>query len=157
MAILHAQQDERCNVLTAVPTVFIAMLNHPEFARFEVSRLRKGMIGGAPCSGVLREQLADNHLGLLASAEHGQGSCKRDGCKCPVRCAGERFPRPARSLVISSQHHAGIGEAGIQNEALGIDGVQPGASAKVNHRPLGVASVKPRPTAQLQGSCAGSD
>ncbi|HEY1935051.1 MAG TPA: AMP-binding protein [Acetobacteraceae bacterium] len=49
LALLHALHDERCNALGGVPTVFIGMLNHPEFHRFDVSRLRKGLIGGAPC------------------------------------------------------------------------------------------------------------
>jgi fatty-acyl-CoA synthase len=49
LAMLQALQDERCTVLGAVPTMFIGMLNHPEFARFDVTRLRKGFIGGAPC------------------------------------------------------------------------------------------------------------
>jgi fatty-acyl-CoA synthase len=49
LAMLHALADERCTMMTAVPSVFIAMLNHPDFAQFDVIGLRKGMIGGAPC------------------------------------------------------------------------------------------------------------
>jgi fatty-acyl-CoA synthase len=49
VAMLRALHNERCTVLGAVPTMFIAMLNHPELARYDVSRLRKGWIGGAPC------------------------------------------------------------------------------------------------------------
>jgi fatty-acyl-CoA synthase len=59
LGMLHALQDERCTVLGAVPTVFIAMLNHPEFARFDVSRLRKGWIGGAPCPVEIMRRLID--------------------------------------------------------------------------------------------------
>ncbi len=59
LATLHALQDERCTVLTAVPTVFIALLNHPEIARFDISRLRKGMIGGAPCPVEIMRSLID--------------------------------------------------------------------------------------------------
>ena len=63
MTLLHALADERCNVLGGVPTVFIGMLNHPEFARFDVSRLRKGLIGGAPCPVEIMRRLIDD-LGM---------------------------------------------------------------------------------------------
>jgi fatty-acyl-CoA synthase len=48
-AMLNALDNERCTALGAVPTMFIAMLNHSAFHRFDLSRLRKGYIGGSPC------------------------------------------------------------------------------------------------------------
>ncbi len=41
-------QAERCTGLHGVPTMFIAVLDHPEFARFDLSRLRTGIMAGAP-------------------------------------------------------------------------------------------------------------
>ena len=58
-AMLEALQEEQCSVLGAVPTVFIAMLNHPGFSRFDLSRLRKGFIGGAPCPIEVMRRLID--------------------------------------------------------------------------------------------------
>jgi fatty-acyl-CoA synthase len=46
---LAAVQAERCTVLYGVPTMFIAELSHPEFARFDLSSLRTGIMAGAPC------------------------------------------------------------------------------------------------------------
>jgi fatty-acyl-CoA synthase len=63
LAMLRALQDERCTVLGAVPTVFIGMLNHPEFSRFDLSRLRKSWIGGAPCPIEIMRRLVDD-LGM---------------------------------------------------------------------------------------------
>ena len=63
LATLQALQDERCSVLSAVPTMFIAMLNHAEFPRFDVSRLQKGLIGGAPCPIEVMRRLIDD-LGM---------------------------------------------------------------------------------------------
>ena len=40
---------ERCTALHGVPTMFIAMLDHPEFARHDLSTLRTGIMAGAPC------------------------------------------------------------------------------------------------------------
>jgi len=49
LATLEAIQAEKATVICGVPTMFIAELQHPEFARFDLSTLRKAMIGGAPC------------------------------------------------------------------------------------------------------------
>ncbi|MDR1600265.1 MAG: AMP-binding protein [Oscillospiraceae bacterium] len=40
---------ERCTAVHGVPTMFIAMLEHPEFGRFDFSRLRTGIMAGSPC------------------------------------------------------------------------------------------------------------
>ncbi len=46
---LETVEAERCDVLYGVPTMFIAQLNHPEFSRFNLSSLRRGIMAGAPC------------------------------------------------------------------------------------------------------------
>ena len=46
---LKTAQDERCTALYGVPTMFIAQLDHPEFARLDLSSLRTGIMAGAPC------------------------------------------------------------------------------------------------------------
>ncbi len=48
-AALEAVQAERCTALYGVPTMFIAELDHPRFAEFELSSLRTGIMAGAPC------------------------------------------------------------------------------------------------------------
>ncbi len=48
-ATLAAVQDERCTGLYGVPTMFIAMQNHPDFASFDLSSLRTGIMAGSPC------------------------------------------------------------------------------------------------------------
>jgi fatty-acyl-CoA synthase len=49
LAVLEAVQAERCTALYGVPTMFIAELNHPQFARFDLSSLRTGIMAGSPC------------------------------------------------------------------------------------------------------------
>jgi fatty-acyl-CoA synthase len=49
LAVLEAAQAERATALYGVPTMFIAALNHPDFARFDLSSLRTGIMAGAPC------------------------------------------------------------------------------------------------------------
>lgn len=46
---LAAIAAERCNAVHGVPTMFQAMLDHPDFARFDLSSLRTGIMAGAPC------------------------------------------------------------------------------------------------------------
>jgi fatty-acyl-CoA synthase len=42
-------QAERCTGLHGVPTMFIAVLDHPDFASFDLSTLRTGIMAGSPC------------------------------------------------------------------------------------------------------------
>jgi fatty-acyl-CoA synthase len=46
---LRALQAQRCTVLHGVPTMFMAMLDHPRFSEFELAALRTGIMAGAPC------------------------------------------------------------------------------------------------------------
>jgi fatty-acyl-CoA synthase len=48
-ATLAAVSEERCTALHGVPTMFIAELGHPEFASFDLSSLRTGIMAGSPC------------------------------------------------------------------------------------------------------------
>ena len=49
VATLQAVQDEHCTSLYGVPTMFIAELEHPEFAEFDLTSLRTGIMAGSPC------------------------------------------------------------------------------------------------------------
>jgi fatty-acyl-CoA synthase len=43
--VLHAVHTERCTGLHSVPTMFIAMLNHPNFSAIDFANLRTGIMG----------------------------------------------------------------------------------------------------------------
>jgi fatty-acyl-CoA synthase len=47
--VLEAVALERCTTLHGVPTMFVAELEHEDFAKFDISCLRKGIMAGAPC------------------------------------------------------------------------------------------------------------
>jgi len=49
LATLETVQAEKCTALYGVPTMFIAQLDHPDFARFDLGTLRTGIMAGAPC------------------------------------------------------------------------------------------------------------
>ncbi|MBF0480997.1 MAG: AMP-binding protein [Desulfovibrionaceae bacterium] len=42
-------EEERCTALYGVPTMFIAMLEHKLFSKFDFSSLRTGIMAGSPC------------------------------------------------------------------------------------------------------------
>jgi fatty-acyl-CoA synthase len=66
---LEAIEAERCDVLYGVPTMFIAQLNHPEFSRFDLSSLRRGIMAGAPCPiEVMKEVASTMHMSEITIA-----------------------------------------------------------------------------------------
>jgi len=48
-ATLAACAQERCTSLYGVPTMFIAQLDHPDFASYDLGSLRTGIMAGSPC------------------------------------------------------------------------------------------------------------
>lgn len=62
-AVLNAVEGERCTALYGVPTMFIAILDHPTFKTRDLSSLRTGVMAGAPCpEAVMRKVISDMHM-----------------------------------------------------------------------------------------------
>ncbi|KOV66990.1 AMP-binding protein [Streptomyces sp. MMG1121] len=62
-ATLEAVQRERCTSLYGVPTMFIAELNLPDFASYDLSSLRTGIMAGSPCPvEVMKRVVAEMHM-----------------------------------------------------------------------------------------------
>jgi fatty-acyl-CoA synthase len=49
LLVMASVDKERCTALYGVPTMFIAVLDHPLFDRFDYSSLRTGIMAGSPC------------------------------------------------------------------------------------------------------------
>jgi fatty-acyl-CoA synthase len=58
-ATLEAVAAERCTSLYGVPTMFIAQLDHPDFARYDTSSLRTGVMAGSPCPVEVMKQVIE--------------------------------------------------------------------------------------------------
>ncbi|ONI71477.1 AMP-binding protein [Kribbella sp. ALI-6-A] len=66
-ATLRAVQDERCTGLYGVPTMFIAELGLPDFADYDLTSLRTGVMAGSPCPiEVMKRCVADMHMAEVA-------------------------------------------------------------------------------------------
>ena len=62
-AVLAAVQSERCTSLYGVPTMFIAEMEHPNFAKTDFSSLRTGIMAGSPCPlEVMRRVQKEMHM-----------------------------------------------------------------------------------------------
>jgi len=62
-AALAAVQAERCTSLYGVPTMFIAELALPDFASYDLSTLRTGIMAGSPCPvEVMKRVVSEMHM-----------------------------------------------------------------------------------------------
>jgi fatty-acyl-CoA synthase len=61
--------EERCTAVYGVPTMFIAMQGHPDYASFDLSSLRTGIMAGSPCPvEVMKRCVSDMHMEEVAIA-----------------------------------------------------------------------------------------
>ena len=66
---LAAVQAERCTGLYGVPTMFISMLGHPDFANFDLTSLRTGIMAGSVCPvEIMKRCVAEMNMTELAIA-----------------------------------------------------------------------------------------
>ncbi len=69
LTVLQTVQDEKCTGLHGVPTMFIAELDHPRFAEFDLSTLRTGIMAGSPCPiAVMQRVVSDMNLSQITIA-----------------------------------------------------------------------------------------
>lgn len=59
LAVLDAIQTEKCTAVHGVPTMFIFMLDHPDFAKYDVSTLRTGIMAGSTCPVEVMRRVTD--------------------------------------------------------------------------------------------------
>nr|WP_241728427.1 AMP-binding protein [Nocardioides zeae] len=66
---LEAVAYERCTALYGVPTMFIAMQNHPDFTSHDLSSLRTGVMAGSVCPiEVMKRCVEEMHMAEVAIA-----------------------------------------------------------------------------------------
>ncbi|WP_254227492.1 AMP-binding protein [Burkholderia multivorans] len=69
LSVLETIEAEHCTALHGVPTMFIAVLEHPDFAKFNLISLRTGIMAGAPCPvDVMRRIIDDLHMSEITFA-----------------------------------------------------------------------------------------
>jgi fatty-acyl-CoA synthase len=69
---LAAVEQEHCTALHGVPTMFIAELQHPEFAKFRFPALRTGIMAGSPCPIEVMKQVVERMGAREITIAYGQ-------------------------------------------------------------------------------------
>jgi fatty-acyl-CoA synthase len=119
-ATLAALAAERCTALHGVPTMFIAQLEHPDFAHTDLGSLRTGIIAGAPCSEALMQRLVtEMHLAQITIAygmtETGPVSFQtsvHDPISRRVSTVGRVLPHTEVKIVDGENRVLPVGETG---------------------------------------------
>jgi fatty-acyl-CoA synthase len=106
-AVLETVEAERCTALYGVPTMFIAELNDPDFARFDLSSLRTGIMAGSPCPiEVMRRVVSDMHMpevtiayGMTETSPVSFQSAREDSIERRVTTVGRVLPHVEVKVV----------------------------------------------------------
>jgi fatty-acyl-CoA synthase len=145
-ATLQAVHDERATSVYGVPAMYVAEFALPDFASFDLTCLRTGMMSGAPCPvELMKRVLNEMHIGELVIA-YGQTetspvttmSDAADSIEIRVNTVGRAMPQTELQIVSTvTDEPVAIGEQGeicIRGYALmkGYDG-DPEATAMVIH------------------------
>jgi fatty-acyl-CoA synthase len=123
LAVLEAIEAERCTAVHGVPTMFIAMLEHPRFAHFDLTSLRTGMMAGAPCPAELMQTVIERmHMrqvtigyGMTETSPISFQSSMDDSTERRVSTVGRVLPHQEVKIVDA---HGRIVPCGVTGELL---------------------------------------
>jgi fatty-acyl-CoA synthase len=119
-ACLRAIEAERCTAVHGVPTMFIAMLDDPDFADRDTTSLRTGIMAGAPCPIELMHRVIEEmHMGEITigygMTETGPLSTQtlpHDPIELRVGTVGRPLPNTEIKVVDEEGHIVPRGEPG---------------------------------------------
>ncbi len=116
VAVMTAIEEEGCTSLYGVPTMFIAILDHPLFNKFNFQSLRTGIMAGSPCPAPIMKRviekmnmseitivygLTESSPGMTQTRAHDdiRKRCETVGCAMPgvevcIRDPETRVPVP---------------------------------------------------------------
>jgi fatty-acyl-CoA synthase len=133
---LQAVHDQRATSVYGVPAMYVAEMALPEFAGFDLTSLRTGMMSGAPCPvELMKRVLNEMHCGELVIA-YGQTetspvvtmSDAEDSIEIRVKTVGRAMPRTEIQIVSTASGETlpcgAQGEVCVRGYALmkGYDG-----------------------------------
>lgn len=98
--VMAAVEQERCTALYGVPTMFIAVLEHKLFSKFDFRSLRTGIMAGSPCPIEIMKAVAEKMhakeitivYGLTESSPGITQSKTTDSLELRVRTVGRPMP-----------------------------------------------------------------
>jgi fatty-acyl-CoA synthase len=119
-AVLATVQAERCTALHGVPTMFIALLDHPAFASFDLGSLRTGIMAGSPCPAeVMQRVMRQMHMdeitiayGMTETSPVSFQTAVDDPLACRVGTVGRIHPHLEVKIVDADGRVVPRGETG---------------------------------------------
>jgi fatty-acyl-CoA synthase len=117
---LAAVAEERATALYGVPTMFIAMLDHPQRGEFDLSSLRTGIMAGATCPiEVMRRVIGEMHMsevqiayGMTETSPVSLQTGPDDDLERRVTTVGRTQPQLESKIVDLAGHTVARGEIG---------------------------------------------
>jgi fatty-acyl-CoA synthase len=120
LATLEAIAEERCTAVYGVPTMFIAEMDHPDFAKFDLSSLRTGTMAGSPCPiEVMKRACTSMHLsdivigyGMTETSPASFASATDDSVERRVATVGRVLPHVEAKVIDTEGRIVPRGTAG---------------------------------------------
>jgi fatty-acyl-CoA synthase len=120
LATLETMAAERCTAVYGVPTMFIAEMDHPDFAKFDLTSLRTGMMAGSPCPiEVMKRAVSLMHLseivigyGMTETSPASFASATDDPIERRVSTVGRVLPHVEVKIVDADGRIVPRGTAG---------------------------------------------
>jgi len=117
---LRAVEAEKCTALHGVPTMFITELDHPQFAEFDLSSLRTGIMAGAPCPvEIMKRVISHMHMediligyGQTELSPINNMTLPDDSLERRTETVGRAMPWVEIKIVDESNRVVAIGEKG---------------------------------------------
>jgi len=120
LVTLQVAAEENCTALHGVPTMFIAMLDHPDFDTFDLSFLRTGVMAGSPCPiEVMKRVINHMHMsevtigyGMTETSPLSFQSSVTDSVEKRVSTVGRVLPHTEVQVVNEQGDTVAVGETG---------------------------------------------
>ena len=100
LKVIQTVSAEKCTAVHGVPTMFIAMMEHPEFKNYSFEHLRTGIMAGSPCPVKVMQQVVDEMnmreitivYGLTEASPGCTQTTTTDSIDLKVSTVGRAFP-----------------------------------------------------------------
>ncbi len=105
--VLHVLDSEKCTAFHGVPTMYIAMMEHPDFPKYDLSNLRTGIMAGSTCPVEVMKAAADKmnmrHItSVYGQTESSPGitqSTIHDPLEIRVSTVGRAYPNVEAKVI----------------------------------------------------------
>ena len=122
LKVMKALQSEKCTALHGVPTMFIAILEHPDFDQYDFSTLRTGIMAGSPCPAAVMQEVVDKmgmrDITIVFGQTESSPGCTQTHADDPVEVKVNTVGRPLPGVeckIVNPETNEEVG-VGVQGE-----------------------------------------